>query len=152
MVLAWKNVQKVFVVVDLQFIFVSSFWCCSSSVDVLHSHLLFDVISHPSVDYHQVFTLILYFQPNLLQSDSQHFRFQPFRYLLAVGATVLSEHFLPTGVFCLALPHQHFACVYQGLRGGWELYLKVCKAYSFETLVPCSKSYVKTIKKHFEQD
>ena len=31
------------------------------------------------------------------------FIFQPFRYLLTASATVLSEHFLPTGVFYLTL-------------------------------------------------
>ena len=60
---------------------------------------LFDVISHPSVDYRRIFTPILYFQPSLSQSDSRHFHFQPFRYLLTASATVLSGHFLPTGVF-----------------------------------------------------
>ena len=41
----------------------------------LHSHFPFDVISHPSVDYHPVFTPIFYFQPSPSQSDSRHFRF-----------------------------------------------------------------------------
>ena len=54
----------------------SSFCCCYSSfVDVLHSHFLFDIIPHPSVDYRQVFRPILYFQPSPSQSDSWHFHF-----------------------------------------------------------------------------
>ena len=54
----------------------SSFCCCYSSfVDVLHSHFLFDIIPHPSVDYRQVFRPILYFQPSPSQSDSWHFQF-----------------------------------------------------------------------------
>ena len=54
----------------------SSFCCCYSSfVDVLHSHFLFDIIPHPSVDYRQVFRPILYFQPSPSQSDSRHFHF-----------------------------------------------------------------------------
>ena len=65
--------------------------------------LLFDIIPHPSVDYRRVFTPILYFQPSPSQSDSRHFHFQPFRYLLTASATVLSGHFLPTGVFYLTL-------------------------------------------------
>ena len=69
----------------------------------LHSHFLLDIIPHPSVDYYQVFRPILYFQPSPSQSDSQHFHFQPFLYLLAARATVLSKHFLPTGVFYLTL-------------------------------------------------
>ena len=39
-------------------------------VVVLHS-LLFNVIPHASVDYRQVFTPILYFQPSTSQSDSR---------------------------------------------------------------------------------
>ena len=53
----------------------SSFCCCSSFVVFLHSHFLFNIISIPSVDYRQVFGPILYFQPSLSQSDSQHFHF-----------------------------------------------------------------------------
>ena len=87
----------------LHFIFWSSFCCCSSFADVLHSHLLFDITPHPSVDYRRVFTPILYFQPSPSQSDLRHFHFQPFRYLSTANATVLSGHFLPTGVFYLTL-------------------------------------------------
>ena len=78
---------------DLYFIFVSSFhfWsqfcCCSSFVDVLHSHF-----PHPSVNYRRFFTPILCFQPNPSQIDLLHFHFQPFCYLLAA---VLGGHFLP---------------------------------------------------------
>ena len=93
---------------DLHFVFVSSFVylhfvVVSSFVVFLHSHFLLDVIPHPSVDYRRVFTPILYFQPSPSQSDSRHFHFQPFRYLLTVSATVLSGHFSPTGVFYLTL-------------------------------------------------
>ena len=69
----------------------------------LHSHFLLDIIPHPSVDYYQDFRPILYFQPSPSQSDSPHFHFQPFLYLLTARATVLSKHFLPTGVFYLTL-------------------------------------------------
>ena len=98
MVLAWENLRR--------FLWCwSSFCCCcySSFVDVFHSHFLFDIIPHPSVDYRQVFRPILYFQPSPSQSDLRHFHFQPFRYLLTASATVLSGHFLPTGVFYLTL-------------------------------------------------
>ena len=69
MVLAWENLRR--------FLWCwSSFCCCYSSfVDVLHSHFLFDIIPHPSVDYRQVFRPILYFQPSPSQSDSRHFHF-----------------------------------------------------------------------------
>ena len=69
MVLAWENLRR--------FLWCwSSFCCCYSSfVDVLHSHFLFNIIPHPSVDYRQVFRPILYFQPSPSQSDSRHFHF-----------------------------------------------------------------------------
>ena len=41
----------------------------------LHSHFLFDIIPHPSANYHHVFRPILYFQPSPSQSDSWHFYF-----------------------------------------------------------------------------
>ena len=112
------------------FHFWSSFCCCSSFVDVLHPHLLFIIIPHPSVDYRRVFTPILYFQPSPSQSDSRHFHFQPFRYLLTASATVLSGHFLPTGVFYLMLLLNIFGttCVYQGFPGSRQLFLEICRA------------------------
>ena len=66
---------------------------CSSFVVVLQSQFLFDVIPHPFEDYRRVFTTILYFQPSPSQSDSRHFQFQLFRYLLAASAKALSGHF-----------------------------------------------------------
>ena len=95
MVLAWENLWRFL-------------WCWYSFVVFLHSHFLFDIIPHPSVDYRQVFRPILYFQPSPSQSDLRHFHFQPFRYLLTASATVLSGHFLPTSVFYLTLLHRHF--------------------------------------------
>ena len=111
----------------------SSFCCCYSSfVDVLHSHFLFNIIPHPSVDYRQVFRPILYFQPSPSQSDSRHFHFQPFRYLLTASATVLSGHFLPTSVFYLTLLLDIFGttCLYQGFLGSQQLFLESCRASS----------------------
>ena len=124
MVLAWENLRR--------FLWCwSSFCCCYSSfVDVLHSHFLFDIIPHPSVDYRQVFRPILYFQPSPSQSDLRHFHFQPFRYLLTASATVLSGHFLPTGVFYLTLLPDIFGttCFYQGFPGSRQLFLESFRA------------------------
>ena len=107
--------------------FWSSFCCCSSFVDVLHSHLLFYIIPHAFSNYLRVFTPILYFQPSPSQSDSWHFHFQPFHYLLTANATVLSVHFLPTGVFYVALLPQHFTCAIKAsLRR--QFFLKACTA------------------------
>ena len=120
LLLLGRTSGEVFVVDVLDFIFISflifillSFvdvlHFLSSFVDVLHSYFcFFNVMPRPSVDYHRVFTPILYFQSSPSQSDSQHFHFQPFRYLLTTSATILSVRFLPTGVFYLMLLHRHF--------------------------------------------
>ena len=110
--------------------FCSSF-CCSLFVDFLHSHLLFHIIPHPSVDYCRVFTLILYFQPSPSLSDSRHFHFnlsKIFFHSLTASATVLRGHFLPTCVFYLTLLHRHFTCIYQDLPGSRQFFLEVCRA------------------------
>ena len=59
MVLAWEKLQWGF-------------------CDAVFYSLLFDVIHHPSVNYHQVFTPILYFQPRSSQSGPRHFHFNLF--------------------------------------------------------------------------
>ena len=88
--------------------FWSSFCCCYSSfVDILHSHFLFDIIPHPSVDCHKVFTSILYFQPSPSQSDLRHFHFQPFHYLLTASTTDLSGYFFTHRCFLPFTPSQH---------------------------------------------
>ena len=97
------------VIFDLHFIFVSPshFWssicCCSSFVVFLYSSFSFQniIITHPSRDYRRVFAPTLYFQPGPLHSDSKHFQFQPFRYLLTASVTPLSGHLVPTGIFNL---------------------------------------------------
>ena len=131
---AWDNLQWVFCDVSCcccSFHFWSSFHFCIfiSFFDlhfavVLHLPMFFihicffDIIPHPSVDYCWVFTPTLYFQPRPSQSDLQHFHFQSFHYLLTAGATVLSGHFLPTGIFYLTLLHRHFNLYL--LKPPWE--------------------------------
>ena len=136
-----RTSEEAFVVVDLPFIFGfhfifvssfhfwSSFCCCSLFADVLHSHLLFDIIPHPAVDYRQIFTPILYFQPSPSQSDSRHFHFQPFRYLHAASATALSEHFFyPQAFFALRSFTDILTCVYQGFPGSQQFFLEIFRA------------------------
>ena len=106
---------------DIHFIFVSSFRCCSSFVDVLHSHLLSNIIPHPSADYGRIFTTILYFQPSPSQSDLPYFHFELFRDLLTPIATVLSRRFLPTDVFNLMVLHRYFCLNLRLSRPLWEL-------------------------------
>ena len=108
---------------------VSSF-CCSSLADVLHSHFLFDIIPHPSVDYRQDFRPILYIQLSPSQSDLRYFHFQPFRYLVTASATVLSVHCLPTSVFYLTLLPNIFGttCFNQGFPESRQLFLEICRS------------------------
>ena len=118
MVLAWENLRR--------FLWCwSSFCCCcySSFVDVLHSHFLFDIIPHPSVDYRQVFRPILYFQPSPSQSDSRHFHFSTIplsSYRERYGfewAFFTHRRFLPYA------PSQHFGttCFCQGFAKSRQL-------------------------------
>ena len=123
MVLAWENLR------GFLWCWLSSSFCrCSSFVVFLRSHFLFDIIPHPSMDYHHIFRPILYFQPSPSKSDLQHFHFQPFRYLLTASATVLRGHFLPTSVFYLTLLPDIFGttCIYQGFSGNRQLFLENC--------------------------
>ena len=52
-----------------------------------------------------------------------NFIFQPLHYLLTTSATVLSEHFSPTGIFYLTLLPNIFSttCFYQGFTGSRQL-------------------------------
>ena len=67
------------VVVVLNFIFVLHFVVVIlhfiASYVMLFFSLLFDVIPNPSLHDRRIFTLILYFRPSPLQSDSQHIHF-----------------------------------------------------------------------------
>ena len=111
MVLAWENLWR-FLWCWSSFCCCcySSFCCCccSSFVDVFHSHFLFNIIPQPSVDYRQVFRLILYFQPSPSHSDSRRFHFSTIplsSYCESYGfewAFFTHRHFLPYA------PSQHF--------------------------------------------
>ena len=119
----WGNLQWVFCDVG----------CSCSFIFVLHLlllsfffiYLLFGIIPHSSVDCRRAFTPILYFQSSPSQSNSQHFYFQLFRYLLTASATVLSAHFLRTGVFYQTVLNWHFTCIYQGLPGSQQFFLEI---------------------------
>ena len=122
--------------------FCSSFCCCSSFIFILHfvavlHSLLFNVISHPSVDYRRVFTPILYFQPSSSQSDLRHFHFQPFQDLLV---TVLPRAlqfwvgifyprvFFTLGSFTDILSALIKERLYPSLPGSRQFFLDVCRA------------------------
>ena len=120
---AWENLRWGFCVVVI-----------FSFVDVLHFIVvLLIAFRHHSSSFRGLspgfLHPILYFQPSPSQSDSRHFHFQPFRYLLTASATVLSGHFLPTGVFYLTLLPDIFGttCFYQGFPGSRKLFLEICR-------------------------
>ena len=131
MVLAWENLQR--------FLWCwSSFCCCcySSFVDVFHSHFLLDIILHPSVDYHQIFRPILYFQTSPSQSDSRHFYFSTiplssyrecygFEWAFFTHSRFFILHsFLTFWLIPDILAYfQHFGrtCFYQDFTGSWQL-------------------------------
>ena len=118
MVLAWENLRR--------FLWCwSSFCCCcySSFVDVLHSHFLFDIIPHPSVDYRQVFRPILYFQPRPSQSDLQHFHFSTIPLSSYCERYDFEWAFFTHRRFLHYAPSQHFGttCFYQGFTGSRQL-------------------------------
>ena len=117
MVLAWENLRR--------FLWCwSSFCCCYSSfVDVLHSHFLFDIIPHPSVDYRQVFRPILYFQPSPSQSDLWHFHFSTIPLSSYRERYGFEWAFLTHRCFLPYAPSQNFGttCFYQGFAGSRQL-------------------------------
>ena len=125
MVLAWENLRR--------FLWCwSSFCCCcySSFVDVLHSHFLFDIIPHPSVDYRQVFRPILYFQPSPSHSDSRHFHFSTIPLVIFLPRALRSwvGIFYPQAFFTLCSFTNILTCVYQGFPGSRQFFLEVCRA------------------------
>ena len=115
----------------------SSFCCCYSSfVDVLHSHFLFDIFTHRSMDYRQVFRPILYFQPSPLQSHSGHFHFSTIplsssceRYGFEWAffnhrrflPYALSQHFWHIPTFLAHSRHFDTTCFYRGFTGSQQL-------------------------------
>ena len=102
------------VFVMLIFIFVVVF---------LYSHFLFGIIPHSSVDYRQVFRLILYFQPSPLQSHSRHFHFSTIP-LSSYGKCYGFEWtFFTHRRFLPFTPSLHFGttCFYQGFAGSQQL-------------------------------
>ena len=107
-----RNSSEVFVMLV---VVVSSFCCCificwcSSFCGC--SSFTFSFWRHPSPFRGlspRFLYPILYFLPRPSQSDLWHFHFQSFLYLLAARVTVLSGHFLPTGISYLMLLHWHF--------------------------------------------
>ena len=99
MVLAWENLWR--------FLWCwSSFCCCCCS---LHLSFFFTHIFFSTSSLTLPWTIARFLDPFCTFSPAHHrvirntFIFQPFSYLFTASATVLSGHFLPTGVFYLML-------------------------------------------------
>ena len=99
--------------------FLSSICCCSSfgfqATLPCHQHSTLASQTYEGLD--QLWAL-----PQLLLIA--------FSFLSTSSATVLSEHFLATGIFYLTLLRDIFGttCFYQGLPGSWQFFLEVCRA------------------------
>ena len=118
MVLLWENLWR--------FLWCRSSFCgcCYSSfVDVFHSHFLFDIIPHPSVDYRQVFRPILYFQLSPSQSDSRHFHFSAIPLSSYRECYGFEWAFFTRRRFIPYTPSRHFhtTCFYQGFTESRQL-------------------------------
>ena len=103
----------------LSFHFWSSFCCCSwlRFQATLPCHWHSTLASQECEGLHQLWAL-----PWLLLTD--------FSFSSTASATVLSGHFLPTGVFYLTFLPNIFGttCFYQGLPGSRQFFLEVCRA------------------------
>ena len=99
--------------------FLSSICCCSSfgfqATLPCHRHSTLASQTYEGLD--QLWAL-----PQLLLIA--------FSFLSTSSATVLSGHFLATGIFYLTLLRDIFGttCFYQGLPGSWQFFLEVCRA------------------------
>ena len=128
MVLAWENLRR--------FLWCwSSFCCCCYSSFANFIHIFF---STSSLTLPRTITTFLDLFCTFSQAHRRVIRdtfiFQPSRYLLTASATVLSENFLPTGVFYLIFGT--FLTIWHNLllsRFHWEAavnFLKVARLHT----------------------
>ena len=125
MVLAWVLAGG-FCDVDLYFVVVA----------VLHLPFFFIRIFFSTSSLTLPWTITRFLDPFCTFSPAHRrvfrhtFIFQPFRYLLTASATVLSGHFLPTGVFCLTLlPHILAQLAFiKVLLGAGSYFFESCRA------------------------
>ena len=114
-------------------------------ISFLYLHFIFDlhfvvVLYLPMFFIHICFstssltlpwTIARFLHPFYTFSDSRHFHFQPFRYLLAASATALSElffFFYPQAFFALRSFTDILNCVYQGFPGSQQFFLEIFRA------------------------
>ena len=110
----------------------SSFCCCSSFHVFLHSHFLFDIIPHPSVDYRQVFRPIPFctFSPAHHRVIHDTFIFNHSVIFLLRALQFWVGIFYPQAFFYLTLLPNIFGttCIYQGFPGSQQLFLEISRA------------------------
>ena len=107
----------------------------------------FSVIPHSSVDYHQVFRLILYFQPSPLQSDSQLYTLNPFE---SIGIQFFNSHMWLTGRHAtpeVTLPHPTLYLgkrrISPGVIGILSMYLHLHTYFTYHQKVYTGKFYLR---------
>ena len=128
---AWENFQWGFCDVSCW----SSFCCCIFICRcffifvVLHSHFLFDVIPHPSVDYHQGFYTPFYtFCPGHRRVICDTFIFNHSFIFLPRELQSWVGIFYPQAFLTLCSFTDILTCVYQGFPGSRQFFLEVCTA------------------------
>ena len=110
------------------FHFWSSFVDVSSFVDGLHSHLLFDIISHPSVDYRRGFYTPFYtFSPAHCRVICDTFIFNFSVIFLPRALRFWVGIFYPQAFFTLRSFTDILTCIYQGFPGRRQFFLEVCR-------------------------
>ena len=122
--LAWENHQEVFVMlVVISFLYLHF-------VVALHLSMFFIHIFFSASSLTLPWTIARFLHPfyNFSPTHRRVIRDTPFHYLLTASATVLSGHFLPTGVFYPTLLYQHFICAYERFPGSRKFFLEACRA------------------------
>ena len=125
MVLAWENLLEVFVMLVIIFILLLLFICRFSSFTFSFQHHLY-----PFRGLSSGFWTNFVLSAQLIAERFTTLSFFNHSIIFLLRATVLSGHFLPTGVFYLTLLPNIFGtnCFYQVFPGSWQSFLENCRA------------------------
>ena len=113
-----------FILLLLFFISLLLMWCCSSHCFLTSSFILSWIIArffHPFYNFSPAHRRVIRDTFFLTFPRSSFHSF-------TASATVLSVHFLSTGIFYFTPIHQHFTCIYQGLPSSRMFFLEVYRA------------------------
>ena len=127
MVLAWENLRRFLFILLLLLFFI-----------YLHLSMFFHFVGVVSLFDSQV-TLLCHWHSTLASQTREGLHqlwalprllLIAFSFSSTASATVLSGHFLPTGVFYLMLAPNIFGttCFYQDFSGSRQLFLEICRA------------------------